>query len=692
LTPRELNQQTTKKMEKVYNNEKVKIYIQSSVKECTERYKIYEKNPEKHPLYGEEWKTFWSERYKELTRAGKDAAGYDYKPEWVSFWMKRMKELLVTDIRAKKADLRKKYDLTLDDMRKIEEEIESEKNEPLRLKTRRSRSPSPGLSGRRKPAKSPIEISDESSDDENYRRKIKKIKFDDDRSRSKYSDSPKSYHSYENRQGMRYKYSRSRSRSRSRSSTPEYLDDGPVNLISVCRLLSALETELGILAPKVIDLLQSSLSLERKMANSCDNLLLEESNLIFLDTVKEKLKGGLAAKIIDFSKVGIVKKAIQNISILMHETNQKISSAPASREPVPAPKIAEEADALTKAKIEIAKVLSASLAAQGRTNVSPEELEELVQTLVQDTLGKATEEKAPEVAKSAAKESKVNEGASTSKVQGPVTGRREDKDESVSGLENLTDEDLKTLLRNFTDLTVEEQQHLIAYLSKIEKTNPARVEKLRKYVNAGDDEVDDEEDVKSYDMQISPNRPKSGHFEKAQVLSDDEYNDDDIARSMKGAVSSSAKNNYASLQFPSISSSSSTLKNYTDVANDLMSSLLQSSIPSSQNSPWEKTYFQQQQQQQQQVPPFSNQMMPPPSFLNQQMPGMTMMQMAPAHVGNQQQWAQSSAQYFLQEMNSEVNSYSHDREGSEKEHLPYRKRMERPNIQQLTGKGKNKRV
>lgn len=28
--------------------------------------KDYEKNPEKHPLYPEEWKKFWNRRYKEL--------------------------------------------------------------------------------------------------------------------------------------------------------------------------------------------------------------------------------------------------------------------------------------------------------------------------------------------------------------------------------------------------------------------------------------------------------------------------------------------------------------------------------------------------------------------------------------------------------------------------------------------------
>jgi hypothetical protein len=33
--------------------------------------KYHEKNPEKHPLYPEEWKLFWNRRYKELQAEGK---------------------------------------------------------------------------------------------------------------------------------------------------------------------------------------------------------------------------------------------------------------------------------------------------------------------------------------------------------------------------------------------------------------------------------------------------------------------------------------------------------------------------------------------------------------------------------------------------------------------------------------------
>lgn len=55
--------------------------------------------------------------------------------------------------------------------------------------------------------------------------------------------------------------------------------------------------------------------------------------------------------------------------------------------------------------------------------------------------------------------------------------------ESSNGMESLTDSDLQTLLQNFKFLSNEEQVHLIGHLRKLEVFEPARVERLRKYVN-----------------------------------------------------------------------------------------------------------------------------------------------------------------------------------------------------------------
>lgn len=55
--------------------------------------------------------------------------------------------------------------------------------------------------------------------------------------------------------------------------------------------------------------------------------------------------------------------------------------------------------------------------------------------------------------------------------------------DSSNGMESLTDSDLQTLLQNFKFLSNEEQVHLIGHLRKLEVLEPARVERLRKYVN-----------------------------------------------------------------------------------------------------------------------------------------------------------------------------------------------------------------
>lgn len=50
-------------------------------------------------------------------------------------------------------------------------------------------------------------------------------------------------------------------------------------------------------------------------------------------------------------------------------------------------------------------------------------------------------------------------------------------------MDGLSDSDLETLLKNFNELSAEEQHSLIAYLKKLEAREPARVERLRQYVS-----------------------------------------------------------------------------------------------------------------------------------------------------------------------------------------------------------------
>lgn len=60
-------------------------------------------------------------------------------------------------------------------------------------------------------------------------------------------------------------------------------------------------------------------------------------------------------------------------------------------------------------------------------------------------------------------------------------------------MDGLSDSDLETLLKNFNELSAEEQHSLIAFLKKLEMKEPSRVERLRQYVSAAaSTKMDDE--------------------------------------------------------------------------------------------------------------------------------------------------------------------------------------------------------
>lgn len=712
MTPRELCDSANARMQEKYVIEKYKAMVEIAVKEVDKDFKDYEKNPEKHPKYSEEWKSFWSRRYKELIAQGKDANGHDYKPEWIEFWTKRMKDLHKKSVEKIRADARKKLGLSSDAVKHIDS--------PKVVKERRSRSRSrsPRNPRHRKRNDSPIKISD-SDDDERPRRKksrFESVRKSEERSRSRFSeDSPYSRHSdYRSKDTYDSTYYRDREFDRKGRSRSLEIEDGPITLVSVCRLLSALESELGIMAKKIIDLLAKALELERAQPNSADELLLSNSeHCNVLETVKEKLKGVLSANLISPKKISAVKRAVQNISILLHEVGKRKpseananilrnfkNSSVKSEEPI---------DPVAAAKIEIAKVITQSLLEQGRTNVTPEELEALIENFMESADPEELESEPEEV---------IIKPEVKIEVKPEVAAKK--KETTGSGLENLTDEDLKTLLRNFADLTSDEQSHLIAYLSKIEQTNPARVEKLRKYVNIGDNDDNDPDfdgmDVSSGIKEPTPKtKPKSPEPVKLN-LSDDDYDDDLMAKQlgMNGARMGESSKSKVPINVPS---QSSALKDNSGLADSLMSSLMQSSMPV-EPKPWEmgmqggvhgigggvqgvpavdmSAFYQQPMMDFYQMPQ-GMQMNYPLSMDALSMQQMGMQQMNMQMQNQNGQWPQNAASNFFQEMpnihgnNHNNNHNNHNNQNMQDNKVPYRKRYEQQNNRQLTGKGKQRR-
>ena len=241
--------------------------------------------------------------------------------------------------------------------------------------------------------------------------------------------------------------------------------DGSVNLVTVCRLLTALESELGLLAESTVELLSKSVALEKSKPNSSIDLLDVSKNMNLLDTVKEKLKGILSANIIESNKVEVVKQSIQNIAILMHEHSQRavekkhLSSESSENEASLNDSTHNGAvDPVTRLKGEIAIAITENLMNSGRCDISAKELESLVEEFFSDV---DEEEKLIE-----------NEASE-------VVGK--DK----NNIELLSDEELEILFRNFSDLNAAEQSKLNDFLNNLEKYEPEKVQRLKKFIDLG---------------------------------------------------------------------------------------------------------------------------------------------------------------------------------------------------------------
>ncbi|KAL3274421.1 hypothetical protein HHI36_015810 [Cryptolaemus montrouzieri] len=283
---------------------------------------------------------------------------------------------------------------------------------------------------------------------------------------------------------------------------PEEMDEEEVNIVAVLRLLTALEERLGSLGPKVIDLLGQALAMEKKAANSSEELLDSEINCVLFETVKEKLKGQLLAGFVDRIQEKAFKNAIMKTASLIHLAGErkKQREVELPKKPVVVPGVG------TVDKGKIARQIANALIAQGKTDVTQAELEQLINAVVgiaeaqknssqpittASFLEKLAGGDNTEIKKEDTEaQSKPNSSLKVSECKEAVSKIEEEQetstgslDKSTINMEGLSDADLQTLLQNFKDLSTEEQHGLINYLKKLEAKEPERVEKLRKFVN-----------------------------------------------------------------------------------------------------------------------------------------------------------------------------------------------------------------
>lgn len=337
-----------------------------------EKLRYYEKNPEKHPQYPDEWKSFWNRRYNELQRSGIDPSKHDFKPEWISFWTKRMKELYDEDLNTCKEDLRKKFELPEDPGREYY------------YQRHRPRKRSPAL----------VDISPPTPDKKDVIADIKTTwkAF----TGSDIKDTPKRPLSpWEDERSPPYKREH---RSPSPGSINEkLLEEMPqrrsktASLIFVLRKLTVLEQQLGYLAPKVFELMQQALALEKIKEDASLDLLYEPDNAFYLETVREKLIGLLCAGVVPRNMVNTARSAIKHIDIALYLMSKKERSLPVSSmnpgtikqhlelpksDPVVVPGVGQVD------KVAIAQQIATALIAQGKTDVTESELEQLINAVV----------------------------------------------------------------------------------------------------------------------------------------------------------------------------------------------------------------------------------------------------------------------------------------------------------------------
>ncbi|XP_063985808.1 uncharacterized protein CG7065-like isoform X2 [Diachasmimorpha longicaudata] len=527
--------------------------------------KFHEKNPEKHPSYPDEWKKFWNRRYKELQADGKDPSKHDFKPEWIDFWNKRMREIHNEQLSARKEEIRKRLELPEDKPPESKWQTPPKREKDIRLT----------------PPKR-LRHHVDSDDDVEYVGTLKTAKI----------ERPDPYERHREERDYAYSYIRAKPTYRpyyppprpiprptrhysyivkEKSPSPPPKEDSlkeDLEVVGLLRLLTALEGQLGSLGPKVVSLLSRALAAEKAKPNSAEELLQDEDVAVLFETVKEKLKGQLFAGMIEKMAIAPTKSAITNIAQLLHkateekkkraeeeerrkkealEIRQQISASFASRsvfartidvplvksEPVRVPGVG------AVDKVAIAQQIAAALIAQGRTNVSQDELETLINAVVGMAEASKNSDK-PVTAASFVKSLTASAGVEVAPVKTPEsTLVKESKDPKVvkevevevniptavvdpieahaRRMENLTDNDLKDLLQNFKDLGTDEQHGLINFLKKLEASDPARVEKLRGFVNLGGtsssrDESALREDDAKHRRSISPfSTRKGGH-------------------------------------------------------------------------------------------------------------------------------------------------------------------------------------
>ncbi|KAL1122223.1 hypothetical protein AAG570_003628 [Ranatra chinensis] len=535
--------------------EEFNVEIEKLELEMNERLKYYQSRPEKHPMYPEEWKSFWNRRYKELQQSGQDASQYDFKPEWIIFWDKRMRELHEKELADKKEELRQKLGI-----------VQWVGKRSLSNDLQDVSPPTP------EPAKD-VTVND-------IKNTWKALTGSDITAPStKRSPSPWEETSLPPTQVVHTPNSPNPVSTANKNwpiprDTGRKFYESVPPIVHCLRMLSVLENQLGSLGPRVLELLSKALVLEKTKVSASMSLLQNRDIYIMFETIKEKLRGQLMAGIVLRQLVGPTRAVIKAIDNMLTSNPLK----PEVFEPV------KVAGVGMVDKVAVAQQIASALVAQGKTDVSQKELEELINAVV--GMAKASNAKTSAGMSSAAFFSQLNIDNSTGSshinqiltnmiasaqltmginpkpvAPGPVELAVpqqstalpisvQSQSRSQTPLLNpdsseksapLSDLELKESLIKFKDLPRNEQHRLIALFKELESTQPERVEKLRDYVGVSLFREQPQTAPKMNHGRLSPFSMRSGGanpspdikpegvLDKNKKLGDSEEDDDDYS-------------------------------------------------------------------------------------------------------------------------------------------------------------------
>jgi len=443
-----------------------KVYAKALEAEISYKYKKIEKD-QSHPIYMNEY-----EKFKKGDKRRLGISYYEMKQQWYSFWAIRIKELGDQE----KWKRLKNYQILLGLPDSKETDYYVPRNYSYRNSTKwdSAHKINDNISkGGTNDSRSHREITEGRYSGRLHRHPYKKNDIVNERKSSRSASTGKSSP----------EPARSDSKHRKADSNQTIETNGnenhntteKQNLLSILRLLSAIEDQLGSSAKRVNELLMKAIGLEKIEKDGSNDLLISENNINFLEVIKHKLLGQLLAETVPKNRVSCTKeviKALGEIPKIANNSETQVFARLGSMFPEPEEDETEDCnipfgdDARMVLDSEVGlmtiKVIDVAAEAQAPVNefkhVKQDEKEKTTELEIEP---KDVNEVIEDIIITSPDSENQNELENVDKT---------DTDETPRSASPLNEIDLKVLLENYDKLTPSEQQFLLPHLINSRKT------------------------------------------------------------------------------------------------------------------------------------------------------------------------------------------------------------------------------